>query len=105
MVVKGSQMQYENGKKLLSRGGQLMMVEVPVSKMENDPVLHSHPHEQVSYIVSGKFKVFFGNDAQVLQKGDSIYLEPNQLHGVRSLEDGSVILDVFTPQRQDFLNS
>jgi quercetin dioxygenase-like cupin family protein len=34
--------------------------------------------------------------------GDSIYIAPGESHGVVALED-SVIIDVFTPQREDFL--
>lgn len=37
-----------------------------------------------------------------LHKGDSYYVAPNELHGATALED-AVILDIFTPQREDFL--
>lgn len=104
MIVKGSELEYDvKGRKLLSYGGGLMMVEVPVGKMDAPPSLHNHPHEQVSYILGGSFKVFYGDKSEILKKGDSIYLAPSLPHGVQALEDGSVILDVFTPQRNDFL--
>ncbi|MBL8025452.1 MAG: cupin domain-containing protein [Fibrobacteres bacterium] len=104
MVVKGSELPYDaKGRKLLSYGGSLMMVEVPIGKMEASPSLHSHPHEQISYILKGSFKFFYGDKIDTLKQGDSIYLSPSLPHGVQSLEEGSVILDVFTPQRNDFL--
>jgi quercetin dioxygenase-like cupin family protein len=105
MIVKGSELKYdEKGRKLLSYGGGLMMVEVPIGKMDNPPSLHNHPHEQVSYILGGSFKVFHGDKIETLKKGDSIYLPPSMPHGVQALEEGCVILDVFTPLRADFLN-
>ncbi|MDF2652278.1 MAG: hypothetical protein K0Q73_8083, partial [Paenibacillus sp.] len=30
-------------------------------------------------------------------------VEPDIVHGVLSLEDGSVLIDFFTPMREDFL--
>ena len=59
--------------------------------------MHRHPHEQVSYILSGSF-----GKKYILHKGDSYYVAPNENHGATALED-AVILDIFTPQREDFL--
>ena len=39
---------------------------------------------------------------QILNAGDSYYVKPDTRHGVKALEDAA-ILDVFTPQREDFL--
>jgi quercetin dioxygenase-like cupin family protein len=35
--------------------------------------------------------------------GDSVYIPANAVHGARVLEDGTVAVDAFTPQREDFL--
>lgn len=65
--------------------------------------LHSHEgHEQVSYIVKGSFEIVVGAGKKVVTAGDSFYVGLNVQHGVTALED-SVILDVFTPIREDFL--
>jgi len=37
-----------------------------------------------------------------VKKGDSLYKEPNIIHGCVCLEAGK-LLDVFTPKREDFL--
>jgi quercetin dioxygenase-like cupin family protein len=89
-------------RKLLSQGGSLMMTEVTFRK---DAVgsIHSHPHEQISYIIQGSFEFNLGGEIQQVAKGDSIYIPSDMLHGVRALEEDSIILDVFTPQREDFL--
>ena len=89
-------------RKLLSRGGNLMMTEVTFEKNAVGAI-HSHPHEQISYIVQGSFEFNLDGDIQIVRKGDSIYIPSSINHGVKALEDDSIILDVFTPQREDFV--
>lgn len=89
-------------RKILGSGGNLMLVEVKFAKGAVGEV-HTHIHEQVSYIVEGAFEFHFDGDKKVLQKGDSVYVPSNVPHGVVALEENSVIVDVFTPQREDFL--
>ncbi|MDI3473544.1 MAG: hypothetical protein PWQ20_1801 [Thermotogaceae bacterium] len=88
-------------RKILARGGNLMLVEVHFKKGAVAAV-HSHLHEQVSYIVSGSFEVEIDGKREILKAGDSCYVPSNVPHGVVALED-SVIIDIFTPQREDFL--
>ena len=64
--------------------------------------MHSHPHEQITYVLSGAFVYTLNGETYTLSVGDSIYVPPNAEHGTLSLE-GGVLLDVFTPQRDDFL--
>ncbi|MBW7995192.1 MAG: cupin domain-containing protein [Candidatus Glassbacteria bacterium] len=63
---------------------------------------HSHPHEQVGVFLRGKFEVTIGQDKKTALPGDSYYVAPNVVHGVKCLQAGA-ILDVFTPVREDFL--
>lgn len=89
-------------RKILGAGGTQMMVEVTFAK-DAVGARHAHPHEQVSYIVQGSFAFTLGNETQILRKGDSVYIPSNIEHGTVALEDDSIILDIFTPQREDFL--
>ena len=108
IIIKNSEIQFEKleakvKRKILSRGGSMMAVEVHFKK-DGVGKKHSHDqHEQISYIIEGKFEVEVGGDKKVLSRGDSFYAGENVEHGVRALEN-SVILDVFTPQREDFLS-
>ena len=88
-------------RRILAHGGRLMTVHVAFSAGVSSPP-HAHPHEQVSYIVSGRFEWQLGDEKRVLAAGDSAYIPPNVRHGVRALEP-SALVDVFTPQREDFL--
>lgn len=88
-------------RKIIAKGGNMMMVEVRFKKGAKGMV-HSHPHEQVSYIHSGTFEFELKGKRKQVTVGDSIYIASGVPHGVVALED-SVIIDVFTPQREDFL--
>ncbi|WP_066497858.1 cupin domain-containing protein [Abyssisolibacter fermentans] len=87
-------------RKILSYGGNLMVVECHAEKGVKVPI-HSHIHEQCGYIISGKFQGIIDNEKTTLTSGDSYYVKPNQEHGLVCLEEGS-FLDIFTPQREDF---
>lgn len=91
-------------RKVLGTGGSLMMVEVSFRKGGIGEVHHHEEHEQVSYIVKGSFEVSVGEDKSVLRAGDSFYAGLRVPHGVVALED-SIILDVFTPIRNEFLRN
>lgn len=89
-------------RKILAYSENLMSVELKFEK-GSIGAQHSHPHEQIGYIVSGSliYKEK-GKDDKVLVTGDSYYVPPNIIHGVEVLED-TVLLDIFTPMRKDFL--
>ena len=64
--------------------------------------LHHHPHTQTTYVASGCFEVTIGQEKKVLRAGDGYYVAPNLEHGCVCLEAG-VLIDTFTPMREDFL--
>jgi quercetin dioxygenase-like cupin family protein len=62
---------------------------------------HSHPHEQMVYVISGHL-VFQYPDGQFHAKtGDSFLVPGDVEHQASALED-SEVLDVFTPYREDY---
>lgn len=65
---------------------------------------HSHPHEQISYVLSGRVRFALGGGVGTrdLSAGESIYLPANLLHAAEALETSSV-LDTFSPPREDLL--
>lgn len=88
-------------RKILTHTKALMMVEVTFAQGAVGS-MHSHPHLQISYIAKGSFEVTIGDEKKILQVGDS-FLVPSELaHGVVALEE-SVIIDVFNPMREDFI--
>lgn len=65
-------------------------------------VLHEHHHTQVTYVDSGVFEMTIGDQKRIIRKGDGYYVPPHEIHGCVCLEPG-ILIDVFTPQREDFL--
>ena len=65
--------------------------------------VHAHMHSQVSYVESGEFDVYIDGVEKRLGPGDSFYIHPNLDHGAVCRKAG-VLLDVFSPVREDFLN-
>ncbi len=64
---------------------------------------HSHPHEQVGYVVSGEIDVFMeGHDPVHLPAGGSYYAPSNVKHYIKAYQP-TVLIDCFTPCREDFL--
>lgn len=88
-------------RRVLAWNDQLMAAEVSF-----DPgaigAPHTHPHTQCSYVLSGKFSYTVEEESVELSPGDSIVVPGGLVHGTVCLEKG-VLLDVFTPAREDFL--
>lgn len=63
---------------------------------------HQHPHTQSSYVVSGVFDITIDGHKQRLEAGDTFLANPNLIHGAVCIEAG-ILLDVFNPLREDFI--
>jgi quercetin dioxygenase-like cupin family protein len=88
-------------RKILGYDDQVMMVCVRFEKGAIGS-LHHHVHRQISFVESGSFEVTIDGNQKVLQTGDCFFVAPNLVHGVVALDKG-VLVDIFTPARQDFL--
>ena len=88
-------------RKILAQDKDMMAVEVHFEKGAVGAV-HTHPHVQISYVLEGKFEANMNGEKTVISVGDTYYTDPNLPHGVVCLEKG-VLLDIFTPRRDDFL--
>ena len=60
--------------------------------------LHSHPHEQMSVIVSGRMRLTVGDEVRDIGPGDMWYAPANVKHGGEILGDEPVVfIDVYAP--------
>jgi quercetin dioxygenase-like cupin family protein len=64
---------------------------------------HSHPHEQISYVVSGEINVVIENEITRLKPGDLFTVPPNLPHSIQLLTPKARLIDAFTPIREEFL--
>jgi quercetin dioxygenase-like cupin family protein len=62
---------------------------------------HSHPHEQMVYIVRGRIRFEHPGGSVNMGQGDSFLVPSNVEHQASALED-SEVLDIFTPMREDY---
>ena len=88
-------------RRVLAHDEAMMAVEVRFEAGSKGET-HTHPHTQCSYVLRGRFRYAVGDEAVELAQGDSVVVPGGVPHGTVCLEDG-VLLDVFTPARQDFL--
>ena len=88
-------------RKVLSYSKDLMVCELHFDKGAA-AAPHKHVHEQISYVVSGVFEATVGDEKSILKVGDSVYDPSKVIHGILCLEEG-VLLDIFTPMREDFI--
>lgn len=71
----------------------------------NFATLHSHPHEQCGYVISGEYRLIVDGEEKIdviMRAGDTYAIPGNTPHSFEVLEAGEVV-DVFTPQREDYL--
>jgi quercetin dioxygenase-like cupin family protein len=64
---------------------------------------HDHPHRQMTYVERGKARFVFGKEERIAEAGDVLYFPGGFWHGATSLEEETILIDVFTPVREDFL--
>ena len=88
-------------RQIMGYNNNIMMVKVEFSK-DAIGTLHHHSHSQSTYVVSGIFEVTIGTETRILKPGDGFLAPPEIEHGVVCIEEG-VLLDAFSPVREDFL--
>lgn len=65
---------------------------------------HDHPHEQMTIVEKGRVLFTIGADERLAQAGDVLHFPPGSWHGATMLDEEVILLDIFSPVREDFLN-
>jgi quercetin dioxygenase-like cupin family protein len=65
--------------------------------------VHSHPHDQVVYVVHGHLQVTCQGKTFEMRTGDSFAVRGGIEHGASAMQD-SLVIDVFTPCREDYIS-
>ncbi|MCF7547923.1 cupin domain-containing protein [Pseudonocardia sp. WMMC193] len=64
---------------------------------------HSHPFDQLSFVLSGTLEFFVGEDVYVLEAPAVLHIPGDVPHGAQPVGDERVLnIDVFAPVRDDF---
>jgi quercetin dioxygenase-like cupin family protein len=87
-------------RRTMTDGDRMMLCEV---SMERDAVvpMHTHPHEQTGYLVSGRIRMQVGDETRELNPGDCWQIPSEVPHEAVALEP-SVLVDVFSPPRDEY---
>src|SRR4051794_37441054 len=60
---------------------------------------HTHPHEQVTFVMKGKVKFTIAGELKIVAPGDVLYFPSNNRHGATMLDEEVVLIDIFSPIR------
>jgi quercetin dioxygenase-like cupin family protein len=84
--------------------GEKMMMALNSTLPGHAVPTHSHPQEQVGMVYSGKAVLRIGDEEKVVGKGDFYCIPANVPHSDACIgEEPFVMLDIFYPVRQDFV--
>ena len=65
--------------------------------------VHSHPHEQFTLVASGRVLFTIEDQVREVSAGDVLHFPPGVRHGATMLDQEVVLIDIFSPIREDFL--
>ena len=88
-------------RRTLALGERLMQMQVRLEAGSHLPE-HHHPHEQLTYVLSGRLRMLIGGVLHELGAGDSVCMLGGTPHAVDTLED-ALVIDTFSPPREDLL--
>ena len=89
--------------KTLIYGNRTLMVEVKFDKGAVIPS-HGHPHEQTGYMISGKLEFVIDGKNIIANPGDSWSIPGDVEHSATSIDEETVVIEVFSPVREDYLS-
>jgi quercetin dioxygenase-like cupin family protein len=65
---------------------------------------HDHPHEQMTIVERGRVRFFIEGKERIASAGDVLHFPPNCWHGATMMDEEVVLIDIFSPPREDFLD-
>ena len=87
-------------RRVLADGDEMMVIEWRMNPGVNVP-LHSHPHEQSGYVISGEMLFTVDGQEVSVPPGTGYSIPGNLPHSAR-FEQPTVLIDIFSPPREDY---
>ncbi|HEY2154065.1 MAG TPA: cupin domain-containing protein [Isosphaeraceae bacterium] len=91
------------GVSITTTAGRAMLFSVVDLEPGSVVAPHSHPHEQMGILISGRLEFTIGDVTRVVGPGDIWRIPGGVVHTVRAIDGPAVALDVFHPIREDYL--
>jgi quercetin dioxygenase-like cupin family protein len=85
-------------------GERVMVCRLVIAAGTVTPV-HSHMHEQITLVERGRVDFFVEGERRPAKAGDVFVFPANIQHGATMLDEEVVLVDIFSPPREDFLPS
>jgi quercetin dioxygenase-like cupin family protein len=63
---------------------------------------HSHPHEQITYVLEGEIEFTLKGEARLLTKGQGVVIRANEEHSARVIKGPARAVDAWHPLREDY---
>lgn len=64
---------------------------------------HKHPHEQITYMLTGEMEMTVAGEARLLTAGDGVVIPGNVEHSAKIIKGPAKALDAWYPKREDYL--
>ena len=90
------------GVDIITNAGKGIMLSLVTFEPDSVVPDHSHHHEQMGMMISGRLEFTVGGITQVLGPGDIWRIPGGVVHKVIAIDGPAVALDVFHPVRDDY---
>jgi quercetin dioxygenase-like cupin family protein len=83
-------------------GEQLMVCRLTIAP-NTVTAIHTHPHEQITLVERGTVRFSVEGQDRLSSPGDILHFPSHTRHGATMLDQEVVLIDIFSPVREDFL--
>ena len=83
-------------------GDRIMVCRLTIAAGTVTPI-HSHHHEQITLVERGGVDFFVEGEKKTVRAGEVLVFPSNIKHGATMLDQEVVLIDIFSPPREDFL--
>jgi quercetin dioxygenase-like cupin family protein len=85
-------------------GERMMVCRLTIAPNVVTPI-HTHHHEQITIVERGRVDFFVEGQKQTVGAGAVLVFPSNILHGATMLDEEVVLIDIFSPPREDFFKA
>jgi quercetin dioxygenase-like cupin family protein len=83
-------------------GDRIMVCRLTIAAHTVTPI-HTHDHEQMTLVERGRADFFVEGERKTARAGDVLLFPSNIRHGATMLDEEVVLIDIFSPPREDFM--
>jgi quercetin dioxygenase-like cupin family protein len=82
--------------------GERMMLSLVTFAPDAVVPTHSHPHEQMGFLVSGTLEFTIADETRMLSGSGMVFVPGGVPHAAKAGPGGAVALEAFSPPREEF---